>query len=257
MVKQGKTKPDFTKQSQNCNVKPKKAHKGFAIPTYYMREAFERDIPKGAIWIFTTKDGVEKFRWKDKAVLKKAFSEFIKTEFGKELLLREVMEPLGYIPSWKDRRKGPTQQDLVKIMLGVLANHEGFLNDFKEGRWLEVVGKIIHTLFNVSIMRRLDLNSAEGLDILRGVFQRVLGNVYKWSLIQNVFTEKELKKLLGQAIGSVFANRSYYSEPRKGQETRKAIKVKRICGVPEKTVRYCESFAPHNPLKEEYEEEEL
>ncbi len=257
MVKQGKTKPDFTKQSQNCNVKPKKAYKGFAIPTYYMRKAFERDIPKGAIQIFTMKDGVEKFRWKDKAVLKKAFSEFIKTEFGKELLLREVIEPLGYIPSWKDRRKGPTQQDLIKIVFGVLANHEGFLNAFKEGRWLEVAGKIIHTVFNVGYMRRLDLNSAEGLDILREVFQRVLGNIYKWSLTQNVFTEKEFIKVIGQTFGAVFSNIVYQSGPRKGQETRRAIKVKRICGVPEKTVRYCESFAPHNPLKEEYEEEEL
>lgn len=251
MAKQGKTKPDFTKHRQNCNVKPKKAPKGFAIPTYYMKEAFERDIPKGAIQIFTVKNGVEKFRWKNKAVLEKAFSEFIKTEFGKTLLLREVEKPLGYIPSWEQQR------EVIKTVLGVLANHEGFLNDFKEGRWLEVVGKIIHTLFNVGIMKRLDLNSAEGLDILREVFQRVLGNVYKWSFVQNIFTEKELKKLLGQAIGSVFANRTYYSEPRKGQETRKAIKVKRICGVPEKTVKYCESFAPHNPQKEEYEEEEL
>ncbi len=249
MLKACLTKPKTTSQKQRANTK--KAHKGFAIPTYYMKEAFERDIPKGAIQIFTAKNGEEKFQWKDKAVLKKAFSEFIKTEFGKDILLREVTELLGYIPSWDQQR------EVTRRVLGVLANHEGFLNDFKEGRWLEVVGKIIHTLFNVGIMKRLDLNSEEGLDILRAVFQRVLGNVYKWSYVQNIFTEEELKKLLGQAIGSVFANRTYYSEPRKGQETRKAIKVKRICGVPEKTVKYCESFAPHNPQKEEYEEEEL
>ncbi len=253
MVILSKPKPKTTSQKQRANAK--KAYNGFAIPTYYMREALERDIPKGAIQIEVMGNGVEKFRWKDKAVLKKAFSEFIKTEFGKELLLREVTELLGYIPSWKDKRKGQTQQDLIKIVFGVLANHEGFLNAFKEGRWLDVAGKIIHTVFNVGYMRKLDLNSAEGLDILREVFQRVLGNIYKWSLTQNVFTEKELIKVIGQTFGAVFSNIVYQSGHRKGQETPRAIKVKRICGVPEKTVRYCESFAPHNPLKEEYEEE--
>ncbi|MEM5854071.1 MAG: hypothetical protein QW228_06935 [Candidatus Aenigmatarchaeota archaeon] len=146
-----------------------------------------------------------------KELLKQVSERFLLSEEGQELLHRSV-EPLGRYVGWE-------KEQVVAVGMAQAALQEDgvFLQALEEGDFEKASMRLVYTLLNSGVNKRLLLNNPAGKALIKDAIGRAWGNLAKWCHFTDCFTSLELERTLGQVSGAFHANRNTKTKDKKLQ----------------------------------------